>query len=110
MFERLISIFIILFLVGCSSNLQNDKLSPGTPVVSQEQAKHLAMKSYGLKEITSIELRTLTKKEMERLTNEQKRFTPVYYAISGEMNGHKVVIFVSSNNIDHHFEIESSEN
>ena len=54
-------------------------------------------------EIVREAIKTLTEDEMENLNEKQMQLTPVYYVISGLIEDEIVNVYVSSNEIEHHF-------
>jgi len=101
---RKIYVPILLLLVmftGCSS--KDETNMPGQPNVSQEQAIELAQDFYSLNVINNVELKHLDKNELANLTEQQKKLTPIYYVISGQIKNKKVRVYVSSNDLSHHF-------
>ena len=98
----LITLFIIIVVSGCSSREPTQETAPG-PAVTPEQAEELAMNEYGITKIEKIELRHLTESELNNLNDEQLELTPVYFVITGLIQKEKVTVYVSTNEINHHF-------
>lgn len=96
----LMVLFFVLFIGGCSSNEPNP---PGTPVVKPEQARSVAQEVYGLTEVDEVNIRHLTEDELKLLNEEQSKLTPIYYVINGIVVSEQVTVYVSSNEIEHHF-------
>lgn len=105
--RRIIILSIVCFiLISCSGPLgkTNDSSdAPGTVAVSREKAKKIAVEYYGLTQVSDIQLRHLKEQEIKLLTEKQKKFTPIYYVISGSKKGEKYLVFISSQNEDDHF-------
>jgi len=95
-------LFIIIVVSGCSSREPTQETAPG-PAVTPEQAEELAMNEYGITKIEKIELRHLTESELNNLNDEQLELTPVYFVITGLIQKEKVTVYVSTNEINHHF-------
>jgi hypothetical protein len=87
---------------GCSSRESTQETAPG-PAVTPEQAKELVINEYGITKIEKIELRHLTESELTNLSDEQIELTPVYFVITGLIEKEQVTVYVSSNEINHHF-------
>ncbi|HHW38506.1 MAG TPA: hypothetical protein GXX18_14930 [Bacillales bacterium] len=102
------SIILLLLFVGCSNTVLNNSNKPG-PKITLVQAKELAQEIYGLTEINNVELRLLKKNEIVNLTSQQKKLTPVYFVISGQLEGEDATVYVSSNDLNHHFIILTEE-
>ncbi|PUA39212.1 hypothetical protein C8Z91_10575 [Paenibacillus elgii] len=102
------SLVVTLFLfmnTGCGKSPQNNENAPGASV-KLEEAQKFAIDKFNLKKILSSELRLLTEKERTRLTDEQKKLTPVYYVIVGENNeGKEITVYISSNSMNDYFSI-----
>lgn len=102
--KRIFIILLVLITIcGCSRPDTNNKPSPGTPIVSSEQAKDVAVNVYSLSEIETINIRLLNESEMKELTEEQLQLTPKYYVIAGLVGKKKVTVYISSNEVNHHF-------
>ena len=97
----LITLFILIVVSGCSSQPTPETVTG--PSVTSEQAEELAMNEYGITKIEKIELRHLTESELNNLSDEQLELTPVYFVITGLIEKEKVTVYVSSNEINHHF-------
>ncbi len=91
---------------GCSSREFTQETAPG-PIVTREQAEELAMNEYDITTIEKIELRLLTESELNNLNDEQLELTPVYFVITGIIQKETVTVYVSSNEINHHFIIRA---
>lgn len=102
--KKNILIILLALLVSYGCQAEDSQLTaPGTAKVTPEQAKELAKDAYGVSEMEELELRLLTESELEYLTEEQLNFTPVYYVIDGTVENQHVKVFISSNEITHHF-------
>ena len=87
---------------GCSGREFTQETAPG-PMVTPEQAEELAMNEYGITKIEKIEVRNLTESELNNLNDEQLELTPVYFVITGLIKKEQVTVYLSSNEINHHF-------
>jgi len=87
---------------GCSGREFTQETAPG-PMVTPEQAEELAMNEYGITKIEKIEVRHLTESELNNLNDEQLELTPVYFVITGLIEKEQVTVYLSSNEINHHF-------
>ena len=94
--EILKTLCILIVISGCSSREEG-------PSVESAQAEELAINEYGITKIEKIELRHLTKSELNNLSDEQLELTPVYFVITGLIEKEQVTVYVSSNEIKHHF-------
>jgi len=103
------SIILLLLFVGCSNTGFNNSNNQPGPKITSVQAKELAQEIYGLTEIKSVELRLLNKNELANLTSYQKKLTPIYFVIFGQLEGKDATVYVSSNDLNHHFIILSEE-
>ena len=103
---NLITVLVLLVIYGCS---QRETLNPPGPTVTLEQAQEVAENVYGLTKIENSELRHLTESELQHLDAEQRKFTPVYYVLTGLLENEQIVVYVSSNEIKHHFVIKDKK-
>ncbi|QOR64812.1 hypothetical protein IM538_13195 [Cytobacillus suaedae] len=99
----LLLIFFSIGSLGCQQSAKEEASPPGTPNTSQEHAEEIAKTVYNL-EIQDIVLRDLQTDELDKRPDDAKLYTPVYYVITGK-NGDKndAIVYVSSNNPEHHF-------
>lgn len=91
----LITLLFLIVVSGCSSG--------EGPSVKTAQAEELAKNEYGVTKIEKTELRLLTESELNNLSDEQLELTPVYFVITGMIEKEQVIVYVSSNEIKHHF-------
>ena len=106
---KVIIIFLALItLYGCSKPNSDPENAPGMPIVSPEQAEKVARDEYGLTKVETVQSKTLTEDEMENLNKKQMQLTPVYYEVSGLIEDEIVNVYVSSNEIEHHFIIKEN--
>ena len=91
---------------GCSGREFTQETAPG-PIVTPEQAEELAKNEYGITKIGKIEVRHLTESELNNLNYEQLELTPVYFVIMGLIEKEQVTVYVSSNEVNHHFIIRA---
>lgn len=98
----------LISIGGCSNPNSDPGTAPGTPKVSLEQAEEVAQKEYGLTKSETINLRVLTESERKNLNEEQLQLTPVYYVVTGLIENVKVTVYISSNEIKHHFIISDN--
>ncbi len=105
----LFPLIIFYILSGCSQNDLREEDSPG-PTVEIEQAQEVARNIYGVVNIETSELRLLTESELENLNDEQLMLTPVYYIFTGLVDNEQVKVFVSSNEVNHHFVTKGENN
>lgn len=100
--------FLILLLIafsmisGCNSQRATDENVPEASV-TPDQAKAVAQDEYDVSNIQEINLRHLTDEELKLLNDEQSQLTPVYFMISGLVDEEPVTVYVSSNEVTHHF-------
>src|SRR4051794_14473957 len=93
-----IMLIAVMLISGCASI---EPAAPGTPIVTQEQAKSVAQEVYGITQVKEINIRHLTEDELKLRNEEQSQLTPVYYIINGLIEDEQVTIYVSSNEIKH---------
>ena len=98
----IIILLALIALYGCSEPNSDPENAPG-PMVSPEQAEKIARDQYGLTKVETVQSKTLTEDEMENLNEKQMQLTPVYYIVSGLIEDVIVNVYVSSNEIEHHF-------
>lgn len=105
--KNILSVLLLLLVIyGCSTT-DSQTSAPGTAKVTHDQAEELAKSVYGIDSIGKIESRILTESELSRLTEEQLNLTPVYYVIEGSFENQQVKVYISSNEITHHFIINT---
>jgi hypothetical protein len=94
------SILLIFILGGCSKGINkiNPKEEIKGPSVTKDVAIEVAKNNYNVNKIETVELRSLTTEEFNNIISEEARkFTPVYYVVEGkDINDKVVTVFVNS--------------
>lgn len=105
-FKTVIVIVGFILIYVFLQNAMNEDESPYIPgaVVTLEQAQEIAKNVYGVTKIETMELRHLTENELlQNINSEQLNLTPVYYVFKAIAEKEKIIVYVSSNEIKHHF-------
>lgn len=104
----LVMIWVSVISVGCTSSIDttnHEPPPPGTPTVTSEQAKEIAMNVYKIKEIDTINSRKLEQAELEESPVSAYGYSPVYWIIKGKND--EGTVYISLLNPEHHFKISN---
>jgi uncharacterized protein YpmB len=98
------SLLLIFIIGGCSKHINPEEEIKG-PGLTKDVAIEVAKNNYYVNEIETVELRSLTSEEFNKIISEEARkFTPVYYVVEGkDINKKEITVFVNSNDINFSF-------